>query len=71
MAKVRGRPAVNKHRSHRFHMERFNLKQIKEVEGKENYRVEASNKFAALEDLDTQVEIHSAWEMITRQNIKI
>jgi hypothetical protein len=32
--------------------------------------VEVSNRFAALEDLDTEVEINSAWEII-RENIKI
>jgi hypothetical protein len=32
--------------------------------------VEVSNRFAALEDLDTEVEINSAWETI-RRNIKI
>jgi hypothetical protein len=49
-------------------MERFNLKKLNEVEGKEH--VEVSNMFAALEDLDTEAEINSAWEMI-RENIKI
>jgi hypothetical protein len=70
IAKVRGRLAVNKQRSHRFHMGRFNLKELKEVEGKEQYRVEVSNRFAALEDLDTEAEINSASEMI-RENINI
>jgi hypothetical protein len=37
-------------------MERFNLKKLNAVEGKEQYRVEVSNKFAALEDLDAEVE---------------
>jgi hypothetical protein len=45
-------------------MERFNLKQLNEVEGKEKYRVEVSNRFAALEDLDTEVEINNIWERI-------
>jgi hypothetical protein len=36
-------------------MERFNLKELNEIEGKEQYRVEDSNRFAALEDLDTEV----------------
>jgi 50S ribosomal subunit-associated GTPase HflX len=67
VAKVRERLAVNKQRSHRFHMERFKLNQ---VEGKEKYRVEVSNKFEALKDLDADVEINSAWETI-RENIKI
>jgi hypothetical protein len=70
VAKVRERLAVNKQRSQRFHMERFNLKKLNEVEDKEQYHVEVSNKFAALEDLDTEVEINSAWETI-RENVKI
>jgi hypothetical protein len=51
VAKIRERLAVNKQGSHKFHMERFNIKQLNEVEGKEKYRVEVSNRFAALEDL--------------------
>jgi hypothetical protein len=51
-------------------MDRFNLKKLNEVEDKEEFRVEVSNRFAALEDLDTEVEINSAWEMI-RENIKM
>jgi hypothetical protein len=35
---------VNKQRLQRFHMERFNLKKLNEVEGKEQYQVEASNR---------------------------
>jgi hypothetical protein len=68
VAKVRERLAVNKQRSQRFHMERFNLKKLNEVEGKEQSHVEVSNRFAALEELDTEVEINSAWETI-RENI--
>jgi exonuclease III len=34
VAKVRERLAANKQRSHRFHMERFNLKKLNEVEGR-------------------------------------
>jgi hypothetical protein len=45
VAKVRERLAVNKQRSHRFHMERFNLKKLNDVEGKEQYQVEDSNGF--------------------------
>jgi hypothetical protein len=70
VAKVRERLAVNTQRSQRFHMERFNLKKLNEVEGKEQYHVEVSNRFAALEDLDTEVEINNAWETI-RESIKI
>jgi hypothetical protein len=69
-AKDRERLAVNKQKSHRFRMQRFILKKLNEIEGKEQYRVEVSNKFAALEDLDTEVEINSVWETL-RKNIKI
>jgi hypothetical protein len=51
-------------------MERFNLKKLNDVEGKEQFRVEVSNRFAILEDLDAKVEINSAWEII-RENVKI
>jgi hypothetical protein len=43
MAKVRERLAVNKQRSQRFDMERFNLKKLNNVEGKEQFCVEVSN----------------------------
>jgi hypothetical protein len=68
--KVRERPAVNKQRSQKFHMERFSLKKLNQVEGKEKFSVEVSNRFAAFEDLDAEVEINSAWETI-RENIII
>jgi hypothetical protein len=46
-------------------MERFNLKKLNEVEG-----VKISNKFAALENVDAEVNINTAWETI-KDNIKI
>jgi hypothetical protein len=44
-------------------MERFSLKKLNEVEGKEQFCVDVSNRFASLQDLD-------AWETI-RENITI
>jgi hypothetical protein len=70
LEKVSERPAVSKPTTHRFLMERFNLKKLNEVEGKEQYRVEISNRFAALENLDAEVDINRALETI-RENIKI
>jgi hypothetical protein len=60
LAKVRERLTMNKQISLRFHMERFNVKKFNEVDYKEQYRVEVSNRYAALEDLDAEVEINSA-----------
>jgi hypothetical protein len=51
VAKVRERLAVSKQRAHRLHMEWFNLKKLNEVEDKEQYCVEISNRFAGLENL--------------------
>jgi hypothetical protein len=45
-------------------MERFNVKKLNEVEGKKQYHVEVSNRFAAMEDLDAEVDINSACEII-------
>jgi hypothetical protein len=51
-------------------MERFNLNKLNDVQSKEQFHDEVSNRFAALEDLGTEVEINSAWETI-REIIKI
>jgi hypothetical protein len=55
---------VSKRTTHRVHTEGFNLKKLNEVEGKEQYRVEISNRFAALENLDDEVDNNRAWETI-------
>jgi hypothetical protein len=51
-------------------MERFNLKKLNEAEGKEQYWVEISNRFAALENLDAEVDSNRAWDTI-RENTKM
>ncbi|PNF38760.1 hypothetical protein B7P43_G14059 [Cryptotermes secundus] len=51
-------------------MERSNLKKLNEAEGKEQYRVEISNRFAALENLETEVDVNKTWET-TGENIKM
>jgi hypothetical protein len=51
-------------------MERFHLKKLNEVEGKEQYHIEVSNGFAALENLDAAANIRSACETI-REKFKI
>jgi hypothetical protein len=43
-------------------MEKLNLMKLKEVEDKEQHHVEISNWFAALENLDAEVDINTAWE---------
>jgi CTP-dependent riboflavin kinase len=70
VAKVRERLAVSKQTTHRVHMKSLNLKKLNEVDGKEQYHVEISNRFTALVNLDIKVDINRAWETI-RENIKI
>jgi hypothetical protein len=41
-------------------MARFNPMQLNKAESKEQYFVEVSYRFAALEDLDTEMDINSA-----------
>jgi hypothetical protein len=42
----------------------FNIQKLNGVDGKEKYRVEFSNRFAAFEILDIEVDINRAWELI-------
>jgi hypothetical protein len=51
-------------------MERLNLMKLNTIEGKEQYQVEISNRFTALENLGNDVESNRAWET-TRVNVKI
>jgi hypothetical protein len=51
-------------------LERFDLKKLNEVEGKEQYHVEISSTFAALGNLDTEVDINRTCKTI-RENTKI
>jgi hypothetical protein len=48
---------VTKQRSQKFHIEKFNFKKLNPVLGKEQYCVEVSNMFAAMRNLDAEVEI--------------
>jgi hypothetical protein len=49
--------------------ETFYVKMLHDVEVKEKYQVEMSNRFAALENLGESFDINNAWESI-RENIK-
>jgi ribosomal protein S25 len=51
-------------------MERFNLKKINEWEVKEKYQVTIKTSFTALENLEDNGDISSAWDTV-RENINI
>jgi hypothetical protein len=52
-------------------MERFNLKKLNEVEGKEQYCVEISNRFTALENLETEVDVKVIYSSIQVSNVLV
>jgi hypothetical protein len=67
VAKVRDSLTVSKqtkHTKNRVHIYiyRLDLKKFKNVEGKKQYCVKISNRFAALENLDAKVDNNRAWE---------
>jgi hypothetical protein len=64
LAEVRERLAASKQTTHRFHIEKFNIKNLKEIEGKKKYHVEISITFAALENLDTEADNNRASQTI-------
>jgi hypothetical protein len=57
VATVRERLAVSKQRLLRFHMERFSLKKLNEVEGKEQYEIKLSDEFPASEAIRENIKI--------------
>ena len=61
--------AVNKKAARKFEGERFNLRKLNELEVKEKYQIEITNRYAALENLDVDENVNRAWENI-KQNIK-
>jgi hypothetical protein len=67
--KLKERISVSKRARQNFDLERFDLKQLDDIEVKEKYQVEIPNRFAALESLDENFDINNAWESI-RENIK-
>jgi hypothetical protein len=60
--KIREGLAVSKQATQKFDMDTFNLKKLNEVEGKEQYQVKISDRFAALENLHNVVGINRAWK---------
>jgi hypothetical protein len=69
VAKLSERISVSKRARQYFDLERFDLKKLDDVEVKEKYQVEISNRFATLESLNESFDINNALESI-RENIK-
>jgi len=62
--------AVSKVAAQKFYRERFNLRELNELEVGKQYQIEISNRFTALENLSVGEDKYRAWENI-KENIKI
>ena len=68
VVKVRERLAVSKEAAQKFVGERFNLRQLNELEVRKQYQIEITNRFAALENLRDDEDINRDWENV-KENI--
>ena len=69
IANVRERLAVGNQAAQSFHRQRFNLRKLNEPEVREQYQIEITNRFAALENLNDDEDINRTWENI-KENIQ-
>ena len=63
------RLAVSKQAAQKFGGQRFNLRKLNELEVMKQYKIEITNRFAALKNLCNDKDINRAWENI-KGNIK-
>jgi len=66
---LRERLAVKKKPAHKFDGERLNQRKLNELDFKEKYQIEITNRFVALENLDDDEDTNRTWENI-KENIK-
>jgi predicted metallo-beta-lactamase superfamily hydrolase len=68
-AELRERLSVIKRVAQKFDMQRFVLRKLNDAEVKKHCQVKITNRFAAKENFDDNVDMNRAWENI-RENIK-
>jgi len=69
IAKVRERLVVGKQATQTFDRQRLNLRKLNEPEVREQYQIEITNRFAALENLNDDEDVNRTWENI-KENIQ-
>ena len=69
VAKVRERLSVSKRLAQKLDGERFNLRKLKDLEVKEQYEIEITNRFVALGHISDDGDVNRSWENI-KENIK-
>ena len=66
IAKVRERLAVGKQAAQRFDRQRFNLRKLNEPEAREQYQIEITNRFAALENVNDDKDVNRLGRTLKR-----
>ena len=66
IAKVRERLAVGKRAAQTFYRQRFNLRKLNEPEVREQYQIEITHRFAALENSNDDEDVNRTWENIKK-----
>jgi hypothetical protein len=61
-AKLRERLSVSKRVAQKFDMQSLDVGKLNDAEVKEQYQVKITNRFAALENFDDNVDTNRAWE---------
>ena len=69
IAKVRERLSVGKQAAQKFDRQSFNLRKLNEPEVREQYQIEITNRFAALENLSDDEDVYRTWRNI-KENIR-
>ena len=69
ISKVRERLALGKYAAQWFDRQRFNFRKLNEPEVREQYQIEITNRFAALENSDYDEDVNRTWENI-KENIQ-
>ena len=60
---------MGKQAAQRFDRQRFNLRKLNEPEVREQYQIEITNRFAALENVNDYENVNRIWENI-KENIQ-
>ena len=68
-AKVREILGVGKQATQRFDRQRFNSRKLNEPEVREQYHIEFTNRFVALENVNDDDDVNRTWENI-KENIQ-
>ena len=56
-----GRLAARKQATHKFDVERYNLRKLGQLKVRKQYHIKVSKRFAALEDLNDGKDVNRTW----------